>query len=299
MPSLKDLRNRIASVKSTRKITTAMKTVSAGKLRRAQEQALAGQPYAELMGELLGRLANTQNRGGEMPKLLSGTGLDQTHLLIVMGADRGLAGGFNANALREARRQIVALQAQGKTVKIITIGRKMRDGLRRQYAKLIVESIEEINKPRLNFAVADKLTEKVLGLFENHEFDVCSIVYNRFRSVIAQVPTTWQIVPFAVSQPASNDNVDAAPEQPQSPYEFEPDQETILEELLPRNLAVQIYRALLDNAAGEHAARMTAMDNATRNAGEMINKLTLNYNRARQASITTELIEIISGAEAL
>lgn len=302
MPSLKDLRNRIGSVKSTRKITTAMKTVSAGKLRRAQEQALNGQPYAEAMAELLTRLTAATS-DTDAPKLLRGTGSNQTHLLIVIGADRGLAGGFNANILREARRQIAALLNDGKDVKIITIGRKMKEGLRRQYADRIIDSLEEINKPRLTFSVADQLAEKVLGLFDQNGFDICSIVYNRFRSVIAQVPTAWQIVPFSgASDKSANDNSaadDLGQDNLQSPYEFEPDEQAILADLLPRNLAVQIYRALLDNAAGEHAARMTAMDNATRNAGEMVNKLTLNYNRARQAFITRELIEIISGAEAL
>lgn len=295
MPSLKDLKNRIASVQSTRKITSAMKMVAASKLRRAQEQAEAARPFAERMGRMLASLAANQQGGGDGPKLMTGTGSDQVHLLVVMTADRGLCGAFNSSIVREARRQIQRLQAEGKTVKVLTVGRKGRDQLRRDYAPLIVHGIEEVGRRRLSFADADGIAAKVLEMFEAGEFDVASIVYNRFKSAISQIVTVQQVIPFAVPEKGA----EAASAEAGPVYEFEPDEEQILAELLPRNLAIQVYRALLENAASEQGARMTAMDNATRNAGDMISKLTITYNRTRQAYITKELIEIISGAEAV
>jgi F-type H+-transporting ATPase subunit gamma len=292
MPSLKDLRVRIRSVKSTQKITAAMKMVAASRLRRAQEQAEAARPYAQRMERMLGSLAGKMASMPGAPPLLAGTGRDTVHLLIVASSDRGLAGGFNATILREARRQIRRLQGAGKTVKILTVGRKARDSLRRDYAKLIVESLTDIGRKRLAFVEAKTISEKVLAMFLAGGFDVCSIVFNRFKSAMTQVVTVQQLIPFA------------APKEPEiggiaGVYEFEPDEEEILKALLPNNLATQIFTALLENVASEQGARMTAMDSATRNAGEMIDRLTINYNRTRQAVITKELIEIISGAEAL
>jgi len=295
MPNLKDLKNRIASVQSTRKITSAMKMVAASKLRRAQEQAQASGPYAERMGRMLASLAANVQGSGNGPKLMTGTGADKVHLLVIVSSDRGLCGAFNGSIVREAKRQIIRLQREGKTVKLLTVGRKARDQLRREYASLIIQSYEDVGRRRLSFADADMVTQKVLALFDGVEFDVCSIIFNKFKSAISQIVTVQQLIPFALPDTgaaASADEVKAV-------YEFEPDEEQILAELLPRNLSVQIYRALLESAASEQGARMTAMDNATRNAGEMINKLTITYNRTRQAYITKELIEIISGAEAL
>ncbi len=289
MPSLKTFRLRIRSVQSTQKITKAMKMVAAAKLRRAQEAAQAGRPYAQAMDRMMASLASGMQGKAGAPRLLAGTGSDQVHLLIVATADRGLCGGFNSSIVREARRAIRSLQGEGKTVKILAVGRKARDQLRRDYGSLIVDSISDLGKPRLGFADARKVADRVLQMFEAGEFDVATIIYNRFRSAISQILTRQQIIPPAVPEA----------EPGASPYEFEPDEETILTELLPRNLAVQIYRALLENAASEQGARMTAMDNATRNAGDMIKRLTLQMNRSRQASITKELIEIISGAEAI
>lgn len=295
MPSLKDLRTRIGSVKNTRKITTAMKMVAAGKLRRAQEQAVAAQPYAQAMARMLARVAGTAAEMSEMPKLLVGNGRNDTQLVIVMAADRGLCGGFNAYVVREARRQIKMLIGAGHDVKIITVGKKAQSALQREYGDRIVYRMEDFSKPRLEFSAAEQLAGKILELFERGEFDVAKIVYNKFVSVLTQTPTMQQIIPFELPKDGSAENHDAAAEL----YDFEPSADQILSALLPRNLAMQTYSAMLDNAAGEQAARMTAMDNATRNAGDMINKLTLNYNRARQAFITKELIEIISGAEAV
>ena len=294
MPSLKDLRNRIRSVRSTQKITSAMKMVAASRLRRAQEQAEAARPYAQRMERVLGSLAARMSGLSGGPPLLAGTGNDQTHLLVVATSDRGLAGSFNATILREARRQIRTLLATGKDVKILTIGRKGRDGLRRDYARYIHESLTDIGRRRVSFEEARDITHRILAMFEAGEFDRCTIIFNRFRSAITQVTTAQQLIPFA--QPEAGET--PAPEGG-AIYEFEPDEEEILTELLPRNLAVQIYTALLENAASEQGARMTAMDNATRNAGEMIDRLNTVYNRSRQAAITKELIEIISGAEAL
>lgn len=295
MPSLKDFRNRIASVKSTRKITSAMKMVAASKLRRAQLQAEASQPYAQRMAAMLNRLVANITVNENSHILMAGTGRDNIHLLIVVTSDRGLAGGFNAFAIRLARQQIRELTAQGKTVKIITVGRKGKDALRRDHGDKIVHSFEGIGKKRLSFTDAAEVSDMIMIMLQRREFDVCTVVYNRFKSVIAQIPTTQQIIPLKIEQPAAG----AVDPNAGAVYEFEPSEEEILDILLPRNLSIQVFSALLDSAAGEQAARMTAMDNATRNAGDMIGKLTLRYNRARQAYITKELIEIISGAEAV
>ena len=294
MPSLKDLRNRITSVKATQKITSAMKLVAASKLRRAQEQAEAGRPYAERMARMLSSLAQGVEGGG--PRLMAGTGKDDVHLLLVVTSDRGLCGAFNASIVREARRQIQRLLSEGKTVKLLTVGRKGRDLLRRDYSALMVQSWEDVGRRRLAFSEAQTVAERILDLFEAGEFDVASIVYNRFRSAIAQIVTVQQVIPFSIPE-TSQQAADA--DELKALYEFEPNEEEILADLLPRNLSIQVYRSLLESAASEQGARMTAMDNATRNAGDMIGRLTLTYNRTRQANITKELIEIISGAEAL
>ena len=304
MPSLKEYRNRITSVKSTRKITSAMKMVAASKLKKAQDQAQASQPYATAMVEMMRRVAANVIIGPQSPKMLIGTGSDQTHLLILVTSDRGLAGGFNANLIRRARQEIRKLQADGKTVKIVAVGRKGRDILRRELGDQMIQSFIGIGaKGMVSFADADQVTQLVLEQFEAGGFDVCTLLYNEFGSVLTQRPVALQLIPFRMPETlAVNENTkkdDAAKGEPKSPYRFEPEEDAILAQLLPRNLGIQIFRALLDSAAGEQAARMTAMDAATRNAGEMINKLTLQYNRARQAYITKELIEIISGAEAV
>ena len=295
MANLKDLRNRIRSVRSTQKITSAMKMVAASRLRRAQEQALAARPYAERMERMLGSLATSLRNQPNAPKLLAGSGGDQIHLLLVATSDRGLAGGFNATILREARRTLRALQRDGKTVKLFTVGRKGRDALRRDNAKLIVESLTEIGRPRLTFANAEDIAGRLVERFEAGEFDTCTVIFNRFKSAISQIVTKQQLIPFAIPEAKEQDKTNLQG----AIYEFEPEESEILTELLPRNLAVQIFTALLENAASEQGARMTAMDNATRNAGEMIDRLNITYNRSRQAAITKELIEIISGAEAL
>jgi F-type H+-transporting ATPase subunit gamma len=295
MPSLKDLRNRIRSVQSTRKITTAMKVVAASRLRRAQEAAEAARPYAERMERMLTSLAASMG-GQSTSKLLAGTGRDSTYLLIVATSDRGLAGAFNSSILREARRQARELQAAGKKVKLLTIGRKARDLLRRDNGDMIIESHVEVGKRGVTYAEAKAIAESVVHRFNAGEFDVARMIFNSFKSAISQVVTTRQIVPFGTP------DAEAKPSKtgvPAPSYDFEPDEDVILSELLPTNVAIQVFTALLENAASEHGARMTAMDNATRNAGKMIDRLTLNYNRTRQAYITKELIEIISGAEAL
>lgn len=292
MPSLKDLRTRIRSVQSTKKITAAMKVVAASRLKKAQEAAEAARPYAQRMERMLGSLAASLIGQPHAPALLGGTGKEQTVLLIVATSDRGLAGGFNATILRDARRQIRALQAEGKTVKIVTIGRKGRDALRRDHSRLILESFTEIGRRGVTYPEAKLIAESIIARFEKGEFDVAKIVFNTFKSAMTQIVTTRQLVPF--TPPGSA----AATGTPVS-YEFEPDEAEILAELLPMNIIVQIFTVLLENTASEQGARMTAMDNATRNAGRMIDRLTLNYNRTRQAYITKELIEIISGAEAL
>lgn len=296
MPSLKDYRNRITSVKSTRKITSAMKMVAASKLKKAQENAQKGQPYASAMAAMLARIASSIVVTPNLPKLLIGTGKEQTHLLIVMTADRGLAGGFNANLARFARGQIRELVAQGKTVKVLTIGRKARESLRRDHKDKIVHSVSDVGKAsgRVVFSEANDVSAWLLKAFEAGEFDVATLVYNEFKNILVQKPTAQQLIPFRLPERGANDNA-----APKIPYEFEPEEDELLARLLPRNLSVQLFRAMLDSAAGEQAARMTAMDNATRNAGDMIKQLSLKYNRARQAFITKELIEIISGAEAV
>ena len=296
MATLKELRNRIRSVRSTQKITSAMKMVAASRLKRAQEQAEAARPYGSRMERMLGSLAANLKGQATAPKLLAGTGSDATHLIVVATSDRGLAGGFNASILRETRRTIRQLQGAGKTVKLLTIGRKGRDSLRRDYRRLLVESRTDVGRPKLTFESARDIADKVLALFEAGEFDVCTIIFNRFRSAMTQIVTKQQLIPFA--PPAAKDERKDE-ERAGAIYEFEPEEAEILGELLPRNLAVQIFTALLENAASEQGARMTAMDNATRNAGDMIDRLNTTYNRSRQAAITKELIEIISGAEAL
>ena len=293
MPSLKDMRTRINAVRATRKITSAMKLVAGSKLRRAQERAEAARPFAVKMAAMLANLAAAVKDRGEAPPLLAGTGKDEVHLLVVATADRGLCGAFNSSIVRAARRRIQDLKEQGKTVKLLCVGRKGRDMLRREYGDLIVEFIDGIaGKRRIGFADAERIAQKILQLYEAGEFDVATMIFSRFKSAMSQIVTFKQLVPVEAPDAAAGEGVQAI-------YEFEPDEERILAELLPRNLAVQIYGALLENAASEQGARMVAMDNATRNAGEMIDRLTLRYNRQRQANITKELIEIVSGAEAV
>ncbi len=305
MPSLKEYRNRIVSVKSTRKITSAMKMVAAAKLKKAQEKAEASQPYSTAMANMLARVASGVTITPSSPKLLIGTGADQTHLLVVVTSDRGLCGGFNGNLVRMARQEIRKLENDGKTVKLVTVGRKARDLLKRTHASRIVHSFTGLGAGKgVTFAEANDITQFILEQFNAGGFDVCTLIYNNFKSVLTQTPRAQQLVPFKMADAEqANDNAKAPVKKTDdalvSPYMFEPDESEILGKLLPRNLGVQIFRALLDSAAGEQAARMTAMDNATRNAGDMIKRLTLQYNRARQAAITKELIEIISGAEAV
>jgi F-type H+-transporting ATPase subunit gamma len=295
MPSLKALRTRINSVKSTQKITSAMKMVAASKLRRAQLQVEAARPYAERMERMLGALAASVADSPNAPRLLVGTGKDQVHLLVPLTADRGLAGAFNTNIGRATRALARKLEAEGKTVKILAVGRKGRDFLRRELASRIVGDTTYAGKKRIDFTDADDIGQRITAMLRAGEIDVCTLIYNRFRSVISQIVTEQRLIPA----PPPPDQADATAALGGATYEFEPDEETILTRLLPQNLAIQVYRAMLESAAGEHGARMAAMDNATRNAGDMIKRLTLNYNRARQANITRELIEIISGAEAL
>ena len=316
MPSLKDLRNRINSVKSTRKITSAMKMVAASKLRRAQEQAEAGRPYADRMQTILASLTSGIIKEGEkspknkeLPKLLIGTGEDSTHLILLVTADRGLCGSFNTQIIRYARRQIKELVEQGKKVKLICIGRKGEQLMKRTDGVEIIRPMREINLAKLTFDSAHGITEQILAMFDTGEFDICTVYSNKFYSVIRQEANELRLIPAQLDEveksPVKTDDngapilIQTIEDDGQNDYEFEPDEGTILNALLPRNLAVQIYRAMIDSAAGEHAARMTAMDNATRNAGDMIKNLTLVYNRTRQAYITKELIEIISGAEAV
>jgi F-type H+-transporting ATPase subunit gamma len=293
MASLKELRNRIASVKATQKITKAMQMVAAAKLRRTQEAAEAGRPYAERMGAVLANIAASVRDTEQAPALLTGTGRDQVHLLVVCTAERGLAGPFNSAIVRLAREDARRLLEDGKTVKVFTVGKKGYDILRRDFEPLIVERLEFRSVKQVSYAQAQQVATKVLELFAENAFDVATLYYSRFRSVISQVPTAQALVPAQVPEQAPE------PQPGDAIYEYEPEEEEILADLLPLNVAVQIYRALLENAASEQGARMTAMDNATRNAGEMIEQLSLNYNRTRQALITKELIEIISGAEAV
>jgi F-type H+-transporting ATPase subunit gamma len=291
MASLKDMRVRIAATKATQKITKAMQMVAASKLRRAQVAAEAARPYAERMSKVLGSIAAAVAGSDSAPKLLAGTGSDRVHLLVVCTAERGLCGPFNSSIVRLAREKANALTVDGKEVKILCVGRKGYEQLRRLHGKQIIETIELRGVRTIGFEQADMIANKIVALFEQGAFDVCTLFFSRFRSVIAQIPTAQQIIPPVFE---SADEAGAA-----AAYDYEPEESEILAELLPRNLSVQVFRALLENAASEQGARMSAMDNATRNAGEMIRKQTLTYNRTRQAMITKELIEIISGAEAL
>ena len=293
MASLKDLRDRIGSVKNTRKITSAMKMVAAAKLRRAQDQAEASRPYAERMERMLSDLASRSS--SDLP-LIAGTGKTDTHMIILGTADRGLCGGFNANLVKEARKMIGELQSAGKQVKIYCIGKKGAQALNREYGNLIVKRVEDLDKPALSYSKAGAIADDILTMFDDGAFDAATLIYAQFQSAIAQIVTRQQLVPFAVE---AVDGAAETDETDDSAYEFEPSEEGILAELLPRNVGVQVFKALLENAASEQGARMTVMDNATRNAGDMIDKLTLLYNRSRQAAITKELIEIVSGAEAL
>ena len=293
MPSLKTFRLRIRSVQSTQKITKAMKMVAAAKLRRAHEQAMAARPYAEAMDKILASLG--QSFKGTGPRLLAGTGSDQVHLLIVATSDRGLCGAFNSSIVREARRTIRTLVAEGKTVKVLAVGRKGRDQLRRDFGSHIIETITDLGRPRLSFADAQKVTARVMEMFAAGEFDVASVIFNRFKSAMTQIVTHQQLIPPPAPEAATTAPATASG----AVYEFEPDEADILADLLPRNLTVQIFRVLLENAASFFGSQMTAMDNASRNAGDVIKNLTLRMNRSRQAAITKELIEIISGAEAI
>ena len=288
MASLKDMRVRIAATKATQKITKAMQMVAASKLRRAQVAAEAARPYAERMGAVLGSIASAVAGSDSAPRLLAGTGSDRVHLLVVCTAERGLCGPFNSAIVRLAREHINTLVGQGKVVKILCVGRKGHEQLRRQYGRLVLETVELRGVKQIGFEQAEMIAKKVIALFDEGSFDVCTLFFSRFKSVIAQIPTAQQIIPPVFEKAATA-----------ASYEYEPEEEEILSDLLPRNLSVQVFRALLENAASEQGARMSAMDNATRNAGEMIRKQTLTYNRTRQAMITKELIEIISGAEAL
>ena len=294
MASLKELRGRIVSVKSTRKITSAMKMVAASKLRRAQARAEEARPYAEAMQRMLTALAGNIVAGQGAPKLLAGTGKDQVHLVVPITSDRGLAGGFNANIGRAARNLVRRLESEGKTVKLLPVGRKGGDYLVREFREQLIERLPGSAGKDVAFSAAHELGERITAMLERGEFDVCTLVYNRFNNIMSQTPTELQLVPLSLP---SNDNQKA--DASGATYEFEPDEETILARLLPRNLSIQIYRAMLESAAGEQGARMAAMDSATRNAGKAIDRLTLTYNRTRQANITSELIEIISGADAV
>jgi F-type H+-transporting ATPase subunit gamma len=289
MPSLKDLKNRIQSVKNTRKITKAMQMVAAAKLRRAQDSAEAARPYAERMNAVVGGLAASFGGSDNAPRLLAGTGQDKVHLLVVMTSERGLCGGFNSSIARLARQHAQKLLAQGKTVKIITVGKKGREQLKRDLSSHFIAHVDLGDVKRIGYVDAQKIARDVLARFDAGEFDVATLFFNRFQSVIAQIPTAQQIIPahFEAGEPST------------TLYDYEPSEEAVLADLLPRGVTTQIFTALLENAASEQGARMSAMDNATRNAGDMIDKLTIVYNRSRQASITKELIEIISGAEAL
>ncbi len=291
MANLKDLKNRINSVKSTRKITSAMKMVAAAKLRRAQESAEAARPYAERMDAVLANLARAAKGSQTAPMLLRGTGSEQTHLLVVATAERGLCGGFNSSIVKLAKQAADRLIGEGKTVKILTVGKKGREQMRRDYANYFIGHVDLSGIRRIGYANAHEVAEDILARFEAGEFDVATLFYNEFQSVMSQIPTEQRLIPAAVGDDEDSGAV--------INYEYEPDEDEILADLLPQNLAVQIFRGLLENGASEQGARMSAMDSATRNAGDMIDRLTIQYNRSRQAAITNELIEIISGAEAL
>ncbi len=290
MASLDDLKKRIASVKSTQKITKAMKMVAAAKLRRAQESAEKGRPYSEKMNNVILNLSNGISDKENAPKLLAGTGQEKTHLCVVMTSDRGLCGGFNSNIIKKAKSYFSKILDEGKELKIITVGSKGNDQLKRVYGDKIIENISFKESKNANYFDADKVGKMVIEKFESGEFDVCTIFYNQFKNVITQIPQAQQIIPL------NNEDEKSSLEQS---YEFEPDEDEILSNLLPKNISTQIFKAMLENSASEQGSRMSAMDNATRNAGEMVDKLTIEYNRSRQAAITKELIEIISGAESL
>tara|TARA_B110000914_G_C15455460_1_gene443137 strand:+ start:212 stop:1087 length:876 start_codon:yes stop_codon:yes gene_type:complete len=291
MPSLDDLKKRIKSVKSTQKITKAMKMVAAAKLRKAQESAEKGRPYSDKMQNIILNLTNSISDSENAPKLLIGSGEDKTYLCVVMTADRGLCGGFNSNICKKAKNYFKKILSEGKEIKIITVGSKGLDQLKREYEKNIIKKITFKDKKKITFKEADEIGKIIIKLFDNKEFDKCIIFYNNFKNVMTQIPQAQQIIPTEKFFLADSDAI--------NPYEFEPEQDEILEDLLPRNISTQIFKAFLENAASEQGSRMTAMDNATRNAGDLVDKLTINYNRSRQASITKELIEIISGSESL
>ena len=291
MASLDDLKKRISSVKSTQKITKAMKMVAAAKLRRAQESAERGRPYSEKMNNIILNLSSGLSDKENAPKLLTGTGEDNVHLCVVMTADRGLCGGFNSNIIKKAKSYFKKLSDNGKTLKIITVGSKGHDQLKRVYIDNIIENISFKESKNANYFDANKVGKIIIEKFENKEFDVCTIFYNQFKNVITQIPQEQQIIPLKMTEDETNKSDES--------YEFEPDEDEILGNLLPKNISTQIFKAMLENSASEQGSRMSAMDNATRNAGEMVDKLTIEYNRSRQAAITKELIEIISGAESL
>jgi len=291
MASLDDLKKRIASVKSTQKITKAMKMVAAAKLRRAQDSAEKGRPYSEKMNNVILNLSNGISDKENAPKLLSGTGSDKIHLCVVMTSDRGLCGGFNTNIIKKAKAYFSKISEEGKELKIITVGSKGNDQLKRAFGDKIIENISFKNSKNVNYFDADKVGKMIIDKFEKEEFDVCTIFYNQFKNVITQIPQAQQIIPLEADK--KDIELDG------SSYEFEPDEDEILSNLLPKNISTQIFKAMLENSASEQGSRMSAMDNATRNAGEMVDKLTIEYNRSRQAAITKELIEIISGAESL
>ena len=302
MANLKELKTRISSVKSTQKITSAMKMVAASRLKRAQEAAEAARPYAERMERMIASVMESQQSIQSAPKLLAGNSSDETYLFVIITSDRGLCGGFNSSIVREVRNRIRDLLSAGKTVKLLCVGRKGRDQLKSEFAASIVKTYEGIGRSGVKFSEAEDLTSDLIEMFEADEFDICTVVYNKFVSVITQVVTSQQIIPVDLVglEPGSEEDEGLSmKEKPSVMYEYEPSEQEILTELLPSNLKIQVFRALLESSASEHGARMSAMDNATRNAGEMIDDLTLTFNRSRQAKITSELIEIISGAEAL
>jgi len=291
MASLDDLRKRITSVKSTQKITKAMKMVAAAKLRKAQESAEKGRPYSEKMRNIILNLTESINDPSNAPKLLVGTGKDQTYLCVIMTSDRGLCGGFNSNICRLAKNHFSKILSEGKELKIITIGSKGHDQLKREYGKYIIKKLSFKNKKKISFLEADEVGKIIIDLFDKNEFDKCILFFNNFKNVVTQIPQAQQIIPA--------EKKEATKEKNENFYEFEPDEDEILEDLLPKNISTQVFKAFLENSASEQGSRMTAMDNATRNAGDLVNKLTIVYNRSRQAAITKELIEIISGAESL
>ncbi len=300
MASLKDLKVRIASVKSTQKITSAMKMVAAAKLRRAQESAEAARAYADRMQRMVLSVGESVGSIEGAPPMLIGTGAEDTHLIVACTADRGLCGGFNGSIIREVRKMVLDLKRQGKTVKILSVGRRGRDGLKRDFEPDIIDTIEGIGRRGVEYDESREVAEKITAMFDAGEFDVCTIIFNRFKSAMTQIPTAQRLIPLAAPEAEGLEQA-AAPvgSAPSATYIFEPEEQDILAELLPKNASIQVYQAFLESAASEQGARMTAMDNATRNAGDMIDSLSLTYNRTRQAAITTELVEIVSGAEAL